>query len=46
MGIENADMDCVSKDLVGIRSLVEGGSSHRGFRDDESNHGLDNFRVN
>ena len=46
VGIENADMGHVGKDLVGIRSLIEGGNSHRGFRDDESNHGLDNFRVN
>ena len=45
MGTENADMDCVGKDLVGIRSLIEGGNSHRGFRDDESNYGLNNFRV-
>ena len=45
LGIENADMGRVDKDLVGIRSLVEGGNSHRGFRDDESNHVLDNFRV-
>ena len=45
LGIENADMDRVGKDLVGIRSLVEGGNSHRGFRDDEGNHILDNFHV-
>ena len=45
LGIENADMGRVGKDLVGIRFLVEGGNSHCGICDDGSNHVLDNFHV-